>query len=285
MKIVTLNTHSIVENDYENKLKSFVDMIIAEKPFVFGLQEVNQSQALPEAGCERLVGNVMCEGVDVTIRENNHALRVAEMLHDTGLEYEWVWIPLKVGYDSYDEGLAIFSLSKIIDTRQFYISNIRDYNNWKTRKMLGIKTADYSNIWFYTTHLGWWDDEEEPFANQWDIVTSTISEQINDGEICYIMGDFNCPDKIVNQGYDYVKASGWYDLWELAEDRDSGITVGHVIDGWHERIGNKDDEAVGMRLDYIWCNKKIDVKSSRVICNGTNYDVVSDHYGVLADIG
>lgn len=38
-----------------------------------------------------------------------------------------------------------------------------------------------------------------------------------------------------------------------------------------------------MRLDQIWCNKKIQVKSSKTVFNGKDYPVVSDHYGVLID--
>ena len=48
MKIITLNTHSIIEQDYERKLSDFADMIKIEKPDVFALQEVNQSIDKPE---------------------------------------------------------------------------------------------------------------------------------------------------------------------------------------------------------------------------------------------
>ena len=40
----------------------------------------------------------------------------------------------------------------------------------------------------------------------------------------------------------------------------------------------------GMRLDYIWCNKKKEILSSRVVFNGLKEPVVSDHYGVLIEI-
>ena len=39
----------------------------------------------------------------------------------------------------------------------------------------------------------------------------------------------------------------------------------------------------GMRLDYIWCNKKKEILSSRVVFNGLKEPVVSDHYGVLIE--
>lgn len=38
------------------------------------------------------------------------------------------------------------------------------------------------------------------------------------------------------------------------------------------------------RLDYIFCNTQEKVKSSQVVCNGKNYPVVSDHYGVMIEV-
>ncbi|MBQ8378789.1 MAG: hypothetical protein IJX42_06640 [Oscillospiraceae bacterium] len=43
MKLMTLNTHSLVEENYEKKLDTFVKGVISEKPDIIALQEVNQS--------------------------------------------------------------------------------------------------------------------------------------------------------------------------------------------------------------------------------------------------
>ena len=43
MKLLTLNTHSLIEPDYEAKREIFVNFIAAEQPEVFVLQEVNQT--------------------------------------------------------------------------------------------------------------------------------------------------------------------------------------------------------------------------------------------------
>lgn len=45
MKLLTLNTHSLIEPDYEAKREIFVDFIAREQPEVFALQEVNQTAA------------------------------------------------------------------------------------------------------------------------------------------------------------------------------------------------------------------------------------------------
>ncbi len=271
MKLITLNTHSIVEKDYEKKLRQFVDMIISEKPTIFSLQEVNQSLESPAADSPEKVGYIYCEGNDRQVRSDNHALRIATFLKEAGMTYEWTWIPLKIGYDIYEEGLAIFSLAPIEATEQFFISKIRDFKNWKTRKVLGVKAE---GTWYYSVHMGWWDDKEDPFVNQWNLVHEMV---YNKGSKCFVMGDFNCPSAIRGEGYDYVKNSGWFDTYVLAKEKDEGISVGHIIDGWHERVGKN---KAGMRIDYIWCNKEVDVQTSQIVFNGEHYPVVSDHYGV-----
>ncbi len=43
MKLLTLNTHSLQEENYLQKLEQFVQTICQEKPDVVALQEVNQS--------------------------------------------------------------------------------------------------------------------------------------------------------------------------------------------------------------------------------------------------
>ena len=44
MKLLTLNTHSLIEPAYEAKRDAFVEFIRKEQPDVFALQEVCKSQ-------------------------------------------------------------------------------------------------------------------------------------------------------------------------------------------------------------------------------------------------
>ena len=50
MKLLTLNTHSLIEPDYEAKRDTFVDFIAEEQPEMFALQEVNQTASAPLLG-------------------------------------------------------------------------------------------------------------------------------------------------------------------------------------------------------------------------------------------
>ena len=45
--------------------------------------------------------------------------------------------------------------------QQFLTSKTDDYENWKTRRILGIQ-PEGSSDWFFTVHMGWWNDDEEP---------------------------------------------------------------------------------------------------------------------------
>ena len=50
MKLLTLNTHSLIEPDYEAKREIFVNFITAEQPEAFALLELKQTAAAPLLG-------------------------------------------------------------------------------------------------------------------------------------------------------------------------------------------------------------------------------------------
>ena len=116
MKIITLNTHSLAEPEYESKLAAFAGSLVQIKPDIIALQEVNQSRSAPPAasGWLRESGYVPCCAKDLNtvspcasravIRADNHALNLALLLARAGVSYQWTWTPAKVGYGIYDEG-------------------------------------------------------------------------------------------------------------------------------------------------------------------------------------
>lgn len=268
MKLLTINTHSLIEENYEKKLRSFVNTILIEKPDIIAMQEVNQScDAALFSGDAK--GFVECNS-EALLREDNHALRAAKLLYEAGMEYFWTWLPIKTGYEKYDEGLAVFSRRPIEETDGVLVSTCNDYNNWKRRKILGIRSGDE---WFYTVHMGWWNDEEEPFIKQWERLSSHLQERPN----VWLMGDFNSRADIRNEGYDCISSSGWIDTYSIAKEKDDGFTVTKKIDGWN-------DSTEQMRIDYIWSSRVVPIKSSRVIFNDINGDVISDHFGVIVTV-
>lgn len=270
--MLTLNTHSLIEQNYEEKLVYFVNAIVKYEPDIIALQEVNQTSDESSLSDKFLKGYTQCQSA-VPLKKDNHAYRVVKLLLEKNINYYWTWLPIKNGYDKYDEGLAILSKKEILETDTVLVSCINDYNNWKTRKILGIYSGDE---WFYSVHLGWWDDKSDPFSDQW----SRLSKRLTGKENVWLMGDFNNCAEIRNEGYDLIKKSGWQDTFEIAREKDDGITVGTVIDGWKDRITDTN----GMRIDFIWTNSENIIERTNVIFNGKNEPVISDHYGVMITV-
>ncbi len=249
MKLLTLNTHSIIEPDYENKLYLFIDGVLRIKPHIIALQEVNQSINNPS---------------------DNHLKRCSEILSKNGLRYFSEWLPIKCGFELFDEGIGILSLFPIEEKKAILLSENDDYNDWRTRKALGVKVG---NDWFYSVHFSWWSDDSDGFKKEWDRFENNIDKNC----AVWALGDFNCPSCCKNEGYDYVMSRGWLDSYALAKQRDDGFTISGEIAGWS---GN----AFKKRIDYIMTNRKCDILSSEVIFNGRNEQVVSDHFGILVNI-
>ena len=280
MKLLTLNTHSLIEPAYEAKRDAFVEFIRKEQPDVFALQEVNQTAAAPLLA-DAPAGYYPCPGNMVLLKADNHAAAVARMLADRGVHYHWCWLPAKIGYDRYDEGMAVFSRAPITAAENLLLSQINDYNNWKTRRALGICAGD---VWYYAVHMGWWKDEEEPFKAQWETFLKNTKSLMEKKETSlWVMGDFNSPASVRGEGYDLVRVSGFKDTWDLAEKKDAGFTAPPKIDGWKEAEGKSPEQ--GMRIDYIWHWGDINIEESRVLCNGKREPAVSDHYAVMIKTG
>lgn len=278
MKIMTINTHSLAEPDFLQKREWFAQVVLRERPEILALQEVNQTAAARALSVEDCAGFLPCPEAAVPLKEDNYAAWLAGRLAAEGLCYTFSWLPAKLGYGIYDEGLALFSRIPVEEAEAFRISQVDDYRNWKTRKVLGIRAG---GAWYYTVHMGWWDDGEEPFERQWRTLNRHMEEKQADGSRVWLLGDFNSPEAVRGQGYDLVRQDGWQDTYLLAERKDSGITVAGGIDGWKERL---QEPGTGMRLDYLFCSSPVQVRSSRVVCNGDRDPQVSDHFGVMIEI-
>lgn len=260
MKLLTLNCHSWQEENQITKIK-YLAKVINEKDYdVIALQEVSQS--------------IKAESIDSMLKEDNFALKLKEELDMYSKDkYNFYWDFSHIGYDVYEEGLAIFTKHKIISNESFFITKGENKTYWKTRKIVKTRIAyGEKYLEFYSCHLGWWGDEEEPF----DYQVNNILNKIHDDN-AFLMGDFNNNAFIKGEGYDYLISKGLNDLFCLAEEQDCGITVKGKIDGW-------DENTEKLRLDLILSNKPIKVKTSKVIFNGTNKEIISDHYGVESDI-
>ncbi|WP_025334889.1 endonuclease/exonuclease/phosphatase family protein [Paenibacillus sabinae] len=272
MKILTLNAHAWIETDQIRKIEQLASFIREQEIDVIALQEVNQTkaeQALPDGVLERYF---QAEPGTV-IKQDNYAYVLLQKL---GLPYYWTWIPVHTGFVKYDEGLAILARTPIIDGFSEYVSVIRDFENYRTRKIVGVKTeAGGEEAWFVSGHFGWWSDEVEPFRRQWDAAQAKL-DTLKAFPV-FVMGDFNNVAEIRNEGYDYVTQKGWNDLYTSAVIKDDGATVTKAIKGWDDNEGK-------LRIDYIFSNRSVQAKSCHVVMNGIRGAVVSDHFGVAAEL-
>ncbi|WP_299741664.1 endonuclease/exonuclease/phosphatase family protein [Rossellomorea sp. y25] len=262
MKLLTLNCHSWQEDSQLEKI-SILAHDIAEKSYdVIALQEVSQ-----------LIESETAQGL---VKKDNFALVLLGELEKLGVkDYSLVWDFAHIGYDVYEEGVAILTKHPVVEEHRFFISKSHDQSYWKTRKIAGA-TISYEGkpLTFYSCHLGWWTDEEEPFKFQVD----SLIEQVTTEFPFFLMGDFNNNAWVREEGYDYLLSKGLMDTFDEAVERDNGITVEGKIAGW-------DENKVDLRIDLVLSSEKVDVRSSRVIFNDVNKPVVSDHFGVEVVLG
>ena len=225
-----------------------------------------------------LGGMVALEESHIPVRSDNHAAWIAYLLRQADISPSWVWLPIKVGYDRYDEGAALMSFcGSIAEVDVLNLSRCSDYQSWQTRKALGVK-LEGSRDWFYTVHMGWWDDENEPFQHQWNVLNRSTAARRSSSPV-WLLGDFNSPAEVRGEGYDQIRSDGWQDAWLMAEKTRGEATVVGKIDGWK----NKADVSDGMRIDHIWCSRSVPVRNARVIFDGMHEPQVSDHFGILLE--
>lgn len=278
MKLLTLNAHSLQGEDPNQNLEAFVRTALELRPDLIALQEVNQLRTAAPMDAAGREGYVPTP-TGIPLRRGNYAAEAARLLRAGGAECSWTWLPIKLGYDRFDEGLALLSLSAPIkETDALLVSAKDDYQDWRTRKALGVRLEGRED-WFYSVHLGWWGDGD-PFPHQWARLERGLAEKRARGPV-WLLGDFNAPAHVRGESFDLVQSSGWQDAYLLAEDRDEGLTVRGAIDGWRERL--KGEVPEGMRIDYVWCSAAPKIARSRVIFDGVSAPVISDHFGVLTE--
>ena len=265
MKLLTLNTHSLMESEYEKKLDIFVNAISKHMPDVVALQEVMQPIENKSVQNEYLGS--------IPLKEGNHGLNVVKRLKLSGVNYFLYWLGIKRSYDRFDEGVAILSKKPAKEVDIITLSPFDSYEDWKTRKALGIKINE---SWFYSVHMGWWNDEKSPFQYEFNELIKSLPQY----ERIWLMGDFNSVASERDKGYDLALKSGLFDTYSLAVNKDSGITARTEIDGW--KSGERDKE---IRIDYIFTNYQEEIDSSFTIFNGENEQVVSDHFGIIVTTG
>lgn len=285
MKLLTLNTHSLVNDErlgaWEKRFEVMVQAIIKGQYDVIALQEVNQTITSPSVEQKVLeTSGFLCAGtVDSHgIKRDNVAFALAQRLRECGKEVFWSYSYCHIGYDIYEEGVAILILQKVFRAVQFRISPITLQNDWRYRTIVGIQAG---GITYLSAHFGWWSesDDENGFRQQWDRLEKELQREKIESVV--LMGDLNNEAAVEGKGYEYVQKKGFVDLVSkttmFAEQEYN--TIGSTIDGW------EDSKKEPKRIDYILARGvNCTLERSRVVFNGRNIEQISDHYGVEIEI-
>jgi maltose 6'-phosphate phosphatase len=99
----------------------------------------------------------------------------------------------------------------------------------------------------FSVHTGWWDDEEEPFQNQYRNLLAWAAEIAEPRGTTIFCGDFNVAAGSKMQEF-MTNGTGYSDQYALANaDGLRDATIDGAIDGWESADG-------GQRIDYILMN-------------------------------
>ena len=167
LKVLTLNAHSLLEWDNTFCLENLTDAIIREDVDVVVMQEVNQTVEAPYAEPDALKadGYVPCDR-EAKIRTDNYALSAAKLLKQKGREFSWTWGFAHPAYRHLEEGEAVLSRLPVLQADNVCVSTPAGHCR-RVIPGLQVQLAD-GPVWFRSVHMGWWKDEEDPFAGQWN---------------------------------------------------------------------------------------------------------------------
>lgn len=274
MKVLTLNVHGWMEKFASKKIKQLAQVIATKDYDVVALQEVNQPMKEGMTEHKRFIKPSQEVNL-VPLKKGNYAGVLVKELEKFGKYYFWTWSANHIGYDKYDEGLAI--LSKTPQNSQVInISQSTEYDNVGTRNILKSEISIFDKKWLiFNGHFSWWEDPEDNqiFKHEWDRAQIALNENMKENII--FMGDFNNEASTYNKGYDYVLKTAPFlnDSYTIAQENYGYATMKGKIDGWKTTSDSK-------RIDYIFVSDKLTVQKNHVIFNQDNESIVSDHFGV-----
>lgn len=268
MKFLTLNTHSWMEEDAQGKFETLKAQILQAQYDIICFQEVNQEMTAKEVATDAYYQALPSA---VAIHEDHFVRVLVEELAKEGLQYYWTWAYNHIGYDHLNEGVAVLSRQPL-KASEILVSDVDDPADYHTRRVaVAETTVGGQEVAVASVHLSWWD---KGFQKEWARIEERFA-QLNKPLI--LAGDFNNPAG--QEGYQAIIASPLklQDSFEAAKEVSGSYTVGPGIDGWK---GNEDP----LRIDYVFASPEWTVESLSVIFDGQNKPLVSDHYGLEADL-
>lgn len=257
MKLLTINVHSWLEENQLEKLNILAKTIVEKKYDVIAMQEVNQL--------------ISSELIELGIREDNFGKLLLDKINEYGEQgYKYYWTYSHIGFDKFEEGLAILAKGDVVAVEDFYCTAQQTVTSIESRKILKVDLKINDEIVeFYSCHMNLPTCKGEDIEqNLYNLVNYTDNTNLK-----IFMGDFNTDYFNQVDEYKAILEQGLFDTYEMALKKDKGVTVYKNISGWEDSMCQK-------KLDYIFSNKKLNVEESFVIFNNENYPIISDHNGL-----
>ena len=246
MRILSLNLHCFKEDNRIEKLDNIAKFIIDKDIDVCLFQEAAQEQS------EDIV-------ID-NIKYGNNANHIAKKTN-----YNIVFHPIKIGFITLEEGLAIISKHPITDIIYKTISNTNDFSTWHKRDFLKATINGYS---FYNVHIGW-DIAGEVGIKQ---IERLLNHSKNDTNHVFLCGDFNYADD--SNEINYIKTH-YYSISDLANvDSINNPTFHFSLDNPTQKYNQM--------IDFIFSSQKLNINEFKIVFN-EKYNYVSDHNGLYLD--
>ena len=278
MKFLTLNTHSWLEEHQPAKLLTTARAVRELDVDVVALQEANQHRdglLLSEQDRKRFGGPSRLD-----LRVDHYARLLTDALTAEGVPYRWYWTENHIGYELYDEGVGFAVRAddrgpEVLEVRSILLSE-HPYEDVRRRVALALKLrAEGTVFWTISGHFSWWEREgQHLFATEWEQIRA-FADQVS--EAIVLLGDLNNPADLPEEGYALIRSHGWADTRDLAAEVCGEETIVRPISGWEDSHG-------AHRIDYILTTGHTQVTKHQVVFDGTAFPVVSDHYGVFAEM-
>lgn len=271
MKLLTLNLHGWLEVHQIPKIYELAQFIAQQQVDLVALQEVNQFIHSPIVS--QPAGYLGGDGHPV--RQDNLVLVLNHFLAElTGAPFHWGWAVSHLGFDRYDEGVALLSRKPLARVEALDLSPSYSYRDVERRVAIAAQLEE--GPWFASTHMSWWQLENKPlFEGEFRLLNQKL-RQLADGQPILLAGDFNNAAQVEGEGYDLATSLGWLDTRNLAEQVEGEATVHKAIHGW-------DQVTQALRIDLVLADQPLAVASHRVIFPDDQPTALSDHSGLLLE--
>ena len=146
MKFLTLNSHSWMEENAQQKFETLKEQILEAQYDVICFQEVNQEMASETVETDEYYQALPSS---VAIHKDHFVRVLVEELAAQGLHYYWTWAYNHIGYDHLNEGVAVLSRQPL-KADEILVSNMDDRIRMHdySKEQLLLLIEDYVTINF-----------------------------------------------------------------------------------------------------------------------------------------